>query len=198
MVVFNDSLDLRTAVIENSSEQIADIWPRLVAKAENQINRRIRVREMIKNATVTFTDGVAPFPDDYLEIIDLRFDQFNPSNLTSLSDEKNDRYYSDYRSSYAIQNDGFVISGFDGDRNIIYYASAPSIANSLSATNSILSKYPELYEYASTVEAARYLKDLQLLEAYLAFFEEAILTTRQQSNTERFGAAKVRIYGATP
>lgn len=202
MSVFADNLDLRTAVVENSSERIVDVWPRLLRKAENNINKRLRIRQMLKSATVTFdANGLAPFPDDFLEIIDLRNTQFDSSNLSSIPYEigsGTNRQYLNYNDSYSVRSDGFFMTGFEGDRDIIYYAKIPSITGGDSATSEILTAYPELYEYAATVEAARYLKDLELMQAYLTFYTDEILLTRQQSNAERYGASKVRVNGATP
>lgn len=204
MSVFADALDLRTAVVENSGETIVDVWPRLVRQAENQINYRLRVREMIKGpSVVTFVNGVAPFPSDFLEIIDLSRNQFDSSNQSGIAFERMNQsnvrgrfLYSE--DKFTVTEEGFRMTGFEGDRNIFYYAKLPSIAGSLTDSNDILQKYPELYEYAITVQAARFIKDLNLLQAYTAMLSDAILLARQQSNAERFGAGKVRVNGVTP
>lgn len=204
MSVFADALDLRTAVVENSDETIVDVWPRLVRQAENQINYRLRVREMIKGpSVVTFVNGVAPFPSDFLEVIDLSRNQFDSSNQSAIAFERMNQsnvrgrfLYSE--DKFTVTEDGFRMTGFEGDRNIFYYAKLPSIAGSLTDSNDILQKYPELYEYAITVQAARFIKDLNLLQAYTAMLGDAILLARQQSNAERFGAGKVRVNGVTP
>lgn len=204
MSVFADALDLRTAVVENSDETIVDVWPRLVRQAENQINYRLRVREMIKGpSVVTFVNGVAPFPSDFLEIIDLSRNQFDSSNQSGIAFERMNQsnvrgrfLYSE--DKFTVTEEGFRMTGFEGDRNIFYYAKLPSIAGSLTDSNDILQKYPELYEYAITVQAARFIKDLNLLQAYTAMLSDAILLARQQSNAERFGAGKVRVNGVTP
>ena len=204
MSVFTDALDLRTAVVENTNDTIVDVWPRLVAQAENQINYRLRVREMIKGpAIVTFVNGIAPFPSDFLELIDLSRNQFDSSHQSGIAFERMNQ--SNVRGSFlysednfTVTGDGFKMTGFEGERNIFYYAKMPSLAGSLSASNDILQKYPDLYENAVTMRAAKYIKDLNLFQVYQALFAEEISLARQQSNAERFGAAKVRVNGATP
>ena len=62
-MAFDDFLDLRTGVFEQiGRSDIADVFPRLTKLAEARLNRELRCREQITEATLTFSGGVASLP----------------------------------------------------------------------------------------------------------------------------------------
>ena len=70
MPAFNDALDLKTAVGDHvGSRSISDVWSRLVQQSETQLNQRLRTVWQVTDDTLTFANGEAALPADFLEMI---------------------------------------------------------------------------------------------------------------------------------
>ena len=190
---FQDWIDLRTAVIEIvDNPGIADVFPRLLALAESSLNRTLRFRDQIKTATITFTDGVAALPLDFAEAIALyastgyEYVQQAPQTVRA-----NGCYYS-------IENSSLVSEGISGDLTFQYYASLPPLGETVTTSNWLLQRYPDIYLYAVGLEAAKYVKSGDLIQSTREALGEAIVTARGDDSRARYSRAKVRVAGVTP
>lgn len=196
MPAFADALDLKFAVGDHvGNRSISDVYARLVLMAETQLNQRLRTLWQVKDDTLSFTDGEADLPADFLEMLSVyglvgsqlhsgpRGDQRRPG--TSFS-------------TYSIGDGKIYIRGFSGDRDIQYYAAIPTISGSLSATNWLLERYPETYLYAVGLQAAKWLKDVELAQATDQLFGFAIQAIRVDDERARWGNGIVRVQGLTP
>lgn len=188
---FADFIDLRTAVIEHVKDPgIADVFPRLLAIAESRLNRTLRMRAQITSATVTFVDGRAPLPANMAEVIGL-YDATGAEYVQQAVQDRSGRYYS-------IQGDELVTLAFSGDLALDFYAMIPPLGVSITTTNWLLSKYPEVYLYAVGFEAAKQTQNADLASATKALLDGAIAEAKADDMTSRYSRARVRVYGVTP
>lgn len=196
MTAFADALDLRTAIVEQSRDDtIVDVWPRLVSMAETKLFRKLRLRRQIVEVTLTFTDGKAAIPDDYLEVITLRASPYRVLRQTGLEHEETRR--APY-SLFAMDGSNFVISEAGSDYTLTYYAKPPSIANDLTATNWLLEDHPDIYLYAVGVEAAAHQRSIDEVGIMNTLLEQAVRAAHADANRQRYGNAAVRVEGQTP
>lgn len=168
MAAFNDALDLRTAVVEAVGD--ATIADVWPRLVALAEGRLNRaLRTRHQLKTVAYASAV---PVDFLEMAALT--------------QGGRRYY---------WTPGDTIPpGYQMD----YYAALPTLADSLTATNWLLVTNPDLYLYAAAAEAARYLQDMDKVQAFEAARDEALRGARAEDERARFGQAVVRFRGHTP
>jgi hypothetical protein len=196
MVAFADYLDLRVAVAEHvGNRNISDVMPRLVQMAESTLNQKLRHRKQITSGTLTFASGVTSLPADFLEMINVFGLYGSAMRAGSLADVN--RSGSEY-SRYAIDGSDILIYGVDGDRDITYFAKIPTITTSVSSTNWLLQDYPNVYLYAVALEAAKFLRDMELAQATQALFAQALNDMKVDDDRARWSNTTVRIQMVTP
>lgn len=188
---FNDFLDLRTAVVEHVKRpDIADVFPRLVALAEGRLNRMLRMRQQIASGAVTFSSGRASVPTDLVEIIGL----FDASGCEYVQQSPQHKRC----GTYSVQGSDLVAMGISGDLTLDYYAALPPLGDSITTSNWLLAKYPDVYLYAVSFEAAKYIRDAELAAATKVLMDDAIATARGDDQSSRYSRARVRVAGVTP
>lgn len=196
MAVLADNLDLRTNVVELvKNPSIIDVWGRILGMTEVRINRVARHRNQITSATVTFVDGEAPLPADFLEVLHL-YDQSNCEMFAGpLSLVKGTG--SMYRY-YAIDGSSIWNYGYSGDRTLEYYASVPTISAALTDTNWLLASYPDVYLYIAAGEAAAHLQDTERASVFAGLADTALSDMHRDSNRARFSRGVVIPRGVNP
>lgn len=194
MSVFADYLDLQTAVIEQvGNPDIADVMPRLVKSAEVEFNRRLRCREQMTEATVTTASGSVALPSGFVEVI-------------SLSNTSGAEYVAQPVQAYdKLTNKAgfFAISGSDllapdAQYTLRYYAEVPTITDSMTDTNWLLAKHPNLYLYGVSAEAFKHLMDVERAQAMVGVRDMEFDAAARLDKGERFARARVRVAGVTP
>ena len=196
MAAFADQLDLRIAIAENvGRDDLSDLMPRFIQQAEARLNQSVRHSSQITDTTLTFASGVATLPADFVEMIHVYDAQNCPMRAGSLSDveAEGSQYY-----IYAIHGSEIRIKGISGDRDIVYYAKLSTLTASVSASNWLLASYPDVYEYAVTFEASKWIKDADMAQTYKALLEDALGSMRVDNDRRRWSNAVVRIQGVTP
>lgn len=188
-----DFIDLRTAVVEHVARpDIVDVFPRLVTLAEAMLNRRIRTRDMVTTQGVTFTSGVASLPVDFIEALGL-FDAAGreyiqqPLQAARLNG-----------ASYAIDGTSLRIAGHSGALTLDYYAQLPTINGPATRSNWLLDKYPSVYIYSVGLEAAKYLRDVDLAQTTKAILDMELADLDADDFRARYSRARVRVQGVTP
>ena len=193
-MAFTDYVDLRTAVIEQVGDHdIADKFDRLTQLSEAEMNRRLRTRHQITSTALTVASGVATLPSDVLEPIGL----FMASGAEILARApKSFERLTNKDHSYVIS--GAQLETQDGEYTFEYYAKIPTLTVSMTTSNWVLENYPALYLYAVSVEAAKSMKDVQMVQDLMALKEIEYATAIGGDAAERYGSARVRVVGATP
>lgn len=195
MAAFADLLDLRTAVIENVGRpDIADVFPRLVLLAESSFSRRLRCRDQITSTTLTLASGTASLPADYAEAIGL----YDSNGAEYIQQPLHQVKQSGQSYYYAINAASVVTYDGTGDRTFEYYAEIPTITDSMTDTNWLLAKYPSIYLYGVSMEAAKYIKDVELAKANAQLLEMAYAEADADDARARYSRARVRLPGVVP
>lgn len=194
MTAFADYLDLQTAVVEQvGNADIVDVMPRLVKMAEVEFNRRLRCREQMTNANVTTSSGSVSLPTDYIEAISL-------TNAAGAEYVQQPVQYYDKLSNkvgfFAIEGSNLLAQ--DADYTLTYYAKVPTITDSMTDTNWLLSKHPGLYLYAVSLEVEKYLRNIDGAQAMAALRDMEFDAVARLDGAERFSRARVRVAGVTP
>ena len=192
MAAFADYLDLRTAVIELVKRpDITDVFDRLTQLAESYLNRELRVRKQVTNLAVTVSNGSAGLPSSFREMIGLY--DLNGYELVQQPLQGQRPIGVGY---YALEN--YLLFAPDGEYTAQYYAKLPTITDSMTDKNWVLTEYPEVYLYAVAVEAAKHVRDAELLPVVTGYRDEAIAGLRADDNRARYSRARVRVQGCTP
>lgn len=196
MAAFADLLDLRTAVVEHVGRaDIADVFPRLVALAEAAFSRRLRLRDQIATATLTFTGGAAPLPADFAEAIGL----YDASGAEYVAQPLQQVKTSGSSAFYAITGAQIVTYSGAGDRTLEYYATIPTLTDGgMTDTNWLLARYPGIYLYGVALEAAKYIKDIDLVQATAQLLAMAYAEAEADDARARYSRARVRLPGVVP
>lgn len=196
MTAFNDALDLKTAVFDQvGNRTISDVWPRLVQMAEVQLNQRLRTLWQVTSDTLTFTDGEAALPADFLEMLHVYGPCGYQMRAGMLVDQQRPGMS---HTTYSIGAGKLLVRGFTGDKEIQYYAALPTISNSLSATNWLLEQFGDVYLYAVSLQAAKFLRDVEMATATDQLYAAALNAVRVQDERARWSNSVVRVQGMTP
>ena len=191
-MAFTDLLDLRTAVIEHVQRpDIADVFPRLVLLAEANFNRRLRLKDQITSTSVTIASGVAALPADFLAVIglyDTNGHEYIEQPIHAVKTSGTTHYY-------AISGGSIVTKIADGSKTLEYYAKVPTISGSMTATNWLLTAAPALYLYGVGLEAAKYIRDVNMAQATAQILEDEYAAVLAQDDSARYSAARVRVQG---
>ncbi len=178
MSAFQNIIDLRFAVADHvGNRAISDVFPRLVALAEDDLNSRLRTRMQIRDFTLTFDEGEAALPPDFLEMIAIKGRGPGDFQVLPLTIRMPCRA---------------------GDYEAQYYARLPSITCSPTATNWILQRYPSVYLYGVGLQAAKHLKDAELAVATSSLYAEALQLLTVDDERARWAMAAVRVKGCVP
>lgn len=178
MSAIQNCIDLRLAVSDHvGNRYISDVFPRLVQMAESDLNTRLRTRHQVVDATLSFEDGWASLPPDYMELISV---------------------CGDWHPPYQVDGYSMRIPGFSGDLDIQYYGRLPSLTCSPTATNWLLVRYPQVYLYGVGLEAAKHLKDIELAMATDQLYGTALGAVIADDNRARYANRVVRVGGPTP
>jgi hypothetical protein len=163
-------------------------WPECIALCEAQMNRDLRVRQMLVRADAEITDEYSTVPTDFIgvrtftldgrsltfidqaDIVDLDTAAGRPIAYSIVGGEI--RYYPPPAGSYTAQ--------------LTYWARIPSLSVA-NPTNWLLTAYPDAYLYGSLVHAAIYLRDGELGSAGGQGYQAAIRAIRADDENQTFG-----------
>lgn len=203
MSAINGYADLLVTAGEYSSRNdIAHLFSRFIGMAEMKLNRRLRVGDMEKTATVTLTDGAGPLPTDFIEARAVSMPNGRVLRSYSLQALLG-RYNHRIRLTHAP--DAFAIVGktmairpiWGGDVQVSYYAAIPALKPS-NPTNWLLDVASDIYLYALVEEIAIWAKDVAGAGAAASLKEQAIKSFIVNDEIARFGQNKISIGGPTP
>ena len=185
---------------------LVDQLPAFVTLSEGQFNREMRVRDMMVRADATSAQELVQLPDDWLEHYSLTVPPGSPSltdgkamPLRYMGEKETNEYKAAYRGvggppvGYTIIGNSIELvpapSG-NVDLKMVYYQKIPSLNATTQTTNWLLAKSPDLYLYATVMQAQPYLKDdarLQLWSQMRAGLMEQIRMESEASMRPRSG-----------
>lgn len=196
MAAFQNIIDLRFAVSDHvSNRNISDVFPRLVEMTEAELNRDLRTRHQITDATLTFDEGVSPLPSDFLEILHVYGQCGYQMRAGSQADYV--RPGSGW-GQYEIGPYNITVNGFSGEKDIQYFAKIQSLTRDSTSNNWLLSKYPGVYLYGVGLWAAKHLRDAELAAATRALFDAELRALKIDDDRARWANATVQPQGLKP
>lgn len=161
---------------------LTDQLPAFVALSESQFNRELRVRDMMVRADATSNQELVQLPDDWLEAYSLIVPPgappspqgFAPAPLRYMSERETNQIKATWWGQAAPPT-GYTIIGNsielvpapsdNVDLKMVYYQRIPSLS-AANPTNWLLTKSPDLYLYATLMQAQPYLKDDARLQTW--------------------------------
>lgn len=165
-----------------SRSDLTSMIPTFVQLAQVRINREIRTKEMeTKNAAFSITGEYVNLPTDFLAVKNFYISDAPRTNLEPMdSAGMTDTYRtSDRPKYYSVESGQFRFSPVPAQTytaTLVYYAKPATLVTTSQETNSLFpSVAPDLYLYASLLEAESFIQDDPRLpvwkEAYAAGVE---------------------------
>lgn len=162
---------------------LSSVTPDFVTMAEAQLNRDLRCQQMVTRSTVTITASLLAVPSDFLAPRSMRITSFNPTTtLLYVTTEQMDDLLDFTDSSgdcplhYTVEGSNFRFSPDPGvgpfTAELSYYAKLPALATN--STNWLLSLAPDIYLYASLMNAAPYLRADDRLPMWSAAYQRLV------------------------
>jgi hypothetical protein len=195
MAAFTDMLDLQMAVVDMiGDEAIVEVMPRLVQLAEASFNRKIRAREQITSASLTFAISTATLPTNVAEIIGL----FDTSGREYIQQSLQTVQDATVFSFYALDATSIVAPGIEGAATLKYYATLSTLTASMTTSNWLLQRYPGVYLYGVGLEAAKFTKNLEAVASIGGLLKAEMDDLARDDAGMRYARARVRVEGVTP
>jgi hypothetical protein len=160
--------------------------PDFISIAENKLNRRLRLRAMENQATGTVASTVA-LPTGFVEMIALTVNNggtvypltyTTPASLTGTSGTS-------YRYSIIGDNIYFMDSGSGETYTLTYYKKFDALS---AGVNWLITNAPEIYLYASCLEACEFTRDVARIEEFNALLDTAIKRIMDADKFDRYGS----------
>lgn len=159
---------------------MTDVIPSLIELAEASLNRRLRTRQMLTRAEPTLDQELVELPDDYEEWRSFAYegaDGFVPLNYIT-PDRANLLHYDETGAPMHFTVEGSELRLLPAPDDVytgrlLYYASIPPLSDTVT-TNWLLTAAPDVYLYATLLEAAPYLRDDERVATWAALLERRI------------------------
>lgn len=181
-------------VVENylARTDLSNQIPDFIRFAQDRITRDLRVRQMLKLASTTTTDGTVELPTDFLEMREMHF-QGNP--LATLEYQSPDKFFRNGLTEtsgdpfyYTIIGENFQFAPTptgSGALQMLYY-SKPVYISSTQASNIYLVSYPDAMLYATLAEAEPYLMNDNRTQTWAAMYDRAIANIMKNDDGSKY------------
>lgn len=157
-----------------------DVASGAITLLTSDLNKRLRVREMLKETT----QSTAILPSGFLEgeIVKLAGRIIQPASVRS-----------NQPNTYAVKNGKFVFSQDETapDLFLRYYAKLAVLEGT--DTNAVLAKYPDVYLYGLLFHHSRLVRDEAGAAAWGPAFEQAIADAIKSDVSSRDDSAPLRV-----
>jgi hypothetical protein len=187
-------------------EDLVAVVPSFIALAEAQIERALRVRQMIGRSTATIDTQYSAVPSDFLETKTFKITSSAPIQpLQFATIEQMDEF--DATNSAAQRPTLFTIVGnqirvhpapdTSYTAELVYYARLPKLSDS-NPTNWLLTSSPDVYLYGALLQSAPYLKDDERMAVWSSLYAaglESIKTADQGATSSGLIKSRVKPFG---
>jgi len=178
-----------------------------VSLAESQMERDLRIRQMIVRANATISDEYNALPSDYLEAKSFKLTGTNPISplvfqTINAMDDLQVTYTSSGQPKYFCVIGGQIrvlpVPDTSYVSELIYYAKLSKLSDS-NTTNWLLTLSPDVYLYGSLLQAAPYLQDDARIQVWAGLYQKGIealnLADERGSMTGGALMARARTFG---
>ncbi|MGV2975680.1 hypothetical protein AB1P65_09505 [Roseibium alexandrii] len=186
--------NLQTAIANTlNRSDLTSVIVDFITLAEAELNRRLRVAEMLTSTDITPSSGLAALPSDFVEAQKVTLKSAPRRVLDQVSTGYADS--SDpYRTAgtgcfYSVEGSNLRITPSDNtDIELTYYQKIPALADD-NTSNWLLAKQPGAYLYGALIFSAPYLHDDQRTGLWGQFFENQITALMADDTMKRYGQA---------
>lgn len=177
-------------------DDLVDLFPRFVLFAELRLDRELRISNSLAEGNFTPVSGVVTLPSDFASVAAAKM---NYAPLRSMSEDEAALYdVAGYPVGYVIRDLTLTIyPQASSDVFISYYRKIPALTLA-SPTNWLLTSAPDLYLWATCVEAATYAKDMDRGGVANQRFSDALETFKTNDQVRRWAKAAVAPKGINP
>jgi hypothetical protein len=175
--------------------------PSFIKLAEARISRELKIRAMETRSTASTTAGVRMLrlPTGYLEMRNIQLNTTPITALEYLSPEMMDRLWGGSTTgrpkTYSLIGDEMLLGPTPDSVMTVemaYYKKFDALSGSV-ADNWLLTNAPDIYLYASLLEAAPYIQDAENLQVWHRFYKEGIERLQLADDRDRYSGSVLRI-----
>lgn len=168
-----------------------DKIPEFIAFAERKFNRTLRTVEMEARSTAVLTGDSLELPSDFLALRSIQVDDtvlayITPDETFAATDQGSPLFYT-------ITDGQFFFRPIpdSGDVTLTYYAAIPALSVS-EPTNWLLTAHPDIYLWATLLQAEAYIWNDQRLELWKTALDEALAELLSLNRKKRSGPIRLR------
>jgi hypothetical protein len=187
-------------------DDLVSAIPSFIALAEAQLERALRVRQMIGRSTATIDTQYSAVPSDFLETKTFKITSSAPIQpLQFATLEQMDDF--DATNSAQQRPTLFTIVGnqirvhpapdTSYTAELVYYAKLAKLSDS-NTTNWLLTSSPDVYLYGALLQSAPYLKDDERMAVWTTLYAaglESIKTADQNATSSGLIKSRVKPFG---
>tara|TARA_R100000329_G_scaffold80986_1_gene69167 strand:+ start:603 stop:1253 length:651 start_codon:yes stop_codon:yes gene_type:complete len=178
-----------------------------IDNTEAELNRNLRVADMVKRATATAENQYLSLPTDWLEAINIEITSNNFRPLMQMSIESLDVYRRSINNKtgqpiyYAIVDNTLELAPSPDASytlQLTYYGKIDALSDT-NTSNFVLSTHPDVYLYGSLKHASVFLMEDERAPLFNAQFEKSLDEIKLQQEKRDFGKGSLvqrrRTYG---
>lgn len=193
--------NLKTAIADYLDRAAADLaLDDYIDLVEADINKRLRVPEMIKRATATMptTGRFLAVPAGYIEMKKLRLDTDPTTLLEYVGPSQIETYYrtgSGRPAFFTVVGDELEFNRASDSAYTIqmHYYKQITALDGTNTSNDILTYYPGIYLFGALKFAAPYLRDNNDLQVYSGLYEQALEEANLAARNDQYNGAPLQM-----
>lgn len=146
-------------------QDLQAVIPTFVRLLESQIERTLRVREMITRARAVITEEFTVLPQDFLALEHAIVNEAKPITLEWVPKNQIDHLQATLPAGplkyYTIIGDELEVAPFpqgESEIEVVYYRSIEKLSET-NQSNWLLQRHPDVYLFGTLMQAAPYLKN---------------------------------------
>lgn len=156
--------------------------PTFIGLAESFLFREINVKELQTTATITTTGEYATLPADFAALSKIEVTVDGVTYPLDYQSQPETSTGTVRPSKYAFEKGQIRIFGAGtGTTGTLYYMPKVEALSGTNPTNWILDNAPDLYLYASAMEGAKYIRDVEQAAALAGYVSGAMDTVKKFS-----------------
>jgi len=190
--VITDYASLQASISQwLARSDMATAAPDLIQLAETRIGRELQLmqhRRLMVSVSGSLTAGAVALPTDFATIRSVEVPYGGGNLVLPPLDATTQESTTSSPLGYWIDGNTLrIVGGGDGLYTLNYFQRLPSIAV---ATNWLIDQAPDLYLYASLLEAAPYMKEDERIAVWREGYTNAIAAIEDENNRSRSASGK--------
>ena len=204
-MAISTTAELKTAVSNwlNRSD-LTDRIPEFITLAEAQFNRLLRTREMLARSTATSAAQYVSLPTDFLEMLNIELTSTTPpKRIVYITSDRSDDYREKRKdatgtpSYYTIEGTVIQLQPTPDKSYTIqmtYYKDIPALSDQGdSGYNWILTSHPDIYLYATLMQASPYIMDPQSAGQWGGLLDRAMQELQMSDEKSRYAGGTLNM-----